>query len=238
MPASLLYLSARPETAAADAEYASFRSALGTGLDRHGLIDAPLPEGVFERYRGIVVGGSPFNVTDPEPSDVQRRVEADLERVAAATIEHRVATMFTCYGIGVVTRMLGGTVTEHPEPPPTATVRATAAAVDDPLFGPAPARYAVFTTHKEGSSEPPPGGVLLATNEACPAQAYRVGTQLYATQFHPELSARAFADRITVYRTAGYFAPEDYERVHASVLAAEAPVPNGFLRRFAETFAG
>ena len=46
----------------------------------------PLPDDVFERYSGFFIGGSPFNVTDPESTktDVQRRLEADLERIAAA----------------------------------------------------------------------------------------------------------------------------------------------------------
>mgnify|MGYP000284732432 CR=1 FL=1 len=55
----------------------------------------------------------------------------------------------------------------------------------------------VLTTHKEGCVAPPPGGVLLATNAACPVQAYRVGERLYATQFHPEKSGDAGAQLLT-----------------------------------------
>ena len=70
---------------AADAEFASFRRAMGlTELDELDLVRTPLDPGVIHDYAGIVVGGSPFNVTDPEATktDVQRRVEADLERLA------------------------------------------------------------------------------------------------------------------------------------------------------------
>ena len=39
-------------------------------------------------------------------------------------------------------------------------------------------------------------------------QAYRVGERLYATQFHPEPTTRAFTERMAVYRDDGYFAAE------------------------------
>ena len=85
MTAPLLYVCVRPQQGAAAAEYESFRTA--TRLDQSGwsqldLVRDPLPRDVFERYSGFLIGGSPFNVTDPESTktDVQRRLEADLER--------------------------------------------------------------------------------------------------------------------------------------------------------------
>lgn len=104
---SLVYLCVRPEQDAAGAEHRSFRRALGvTELDRIDLTTTPLPGRLGDRYDAVVVGGSPFNVVDEERSDVQRRVEADLEAVARESIEGDLAAFFTCYGIGVVTRML------------------------------------------------------------------------------------------------------------------------------------
>ena len=47
--------------------------------------------------------------------------------------------------------------------------------------------------------------MLLASNDGCPVQAYRVGDRLYATQFHPEPTAKAFTERMAVYRDDGYF---------------------------------
>ncbi len=83
--ASLLYVCVRPETGAADAEHASFRRALGVDVvDRLDLLHEPLTPAHLDRYRGVVIGGSPFNVTDAEKTAVQRRVEADLETLARA----------------------------------------------------------------------------------------------------------------------------------------------------------
>src|SRR5690606_5537931 len=109
--ASILYVCVRPEHGAADAEHQSFRRALGVpALDRWNLLDQPLDFAVGDRYDGVVIGGSPFNVTAEERTELQRRVENDLELLAQDAVDGRVAGMFTCYSIGVVTRMLGGTV--------------------------------------------------------------------------------------------------------------------------------
>ena len=232
--ASILYVCVRPEQGAADAEHRSFRHALGvSALDRWDLLERPFDASTTEQYDGIVVGGSPFNVTAEERGEVQRRVENDLEQVAQDAVDGRLAGMFTCYSIGVVTRMLGGTVgTAVPESTRATNIRITAAGADDPLFGPSAPQMSVLTAHKEGSIEPPPGAVLLATNDDCPVQAYRVGDRLYATQFHPEVTPQDFVDRMAYYRTTGYFAPHEYDLTAERVLAASV-TGTELLRRFA-----
>ncbi|MFT4306043.1 MAG: GMP synthase [Microbacterium sp.] len=236
----LLYLCVRPQADAADGEYASFQAA--TGLDearlcRHDLVGEPLPADAIERYAGFVVGGSPFNATDPERSETQRRLEADLETIAAAAAASDTAALFTCYGIGVVTRMLGGSVTRDvPEDTGPATIELTGAGRADPVTGMLPERFDAFTAHKEGAALVPPTAELLATNPACPVQAYRVGDRLYATQFHPEPTGRDFTERMAVYRTAGYFDPAEYDAIAARVLASSVTKPARLLRAFAERF--
>ncbi|MFD8768528.1 glutamine amidotransferase-related protein [Microbacterium oxydans] len=237
--ASLLYVCVRPETGAADAEHASFRRALGVDVvDRLDLLHGALPMERLRGYRGIVVGGSPFNVSDAVKSAEQLRVEADLRTLADAAMAAEVAVFFTCFSIGVVTRMLGGeVVTDTPEPASATVIETTQAGAADPVFGPSGSALTVFTAHKESSAATPPGAVLLATNEACPVQAYRVGTHLYAAQFHPEPTPRDFADRMTFYRTTGYFDPDEFDAVQQQVLAASVTEGAALLRRFAETFA-
>ncbi|GEK85370.1 glutamine amidotransferase-related protein [Microbacterium aerolatum] len=232
--ASILYVCVRPEQGAADAEHQSFRRALGVpSLDRWDLLETPLDASVPEQYDGIVVGGSPFNVVVEERGELQRRVEGDLERLARAALDGPLSAFFTCYGIGVVTRMLGGTVgSAVPESTRATQVRITSAAAEDPIFGPSAPAMSVLTAHKEGSIEPPPGAVLLATNDDCPVQAYRVGNRLYATQFHPEVTPQDFVDRMAYYRTTGYFDPREYDLTAERVLAASV-TGTDLLRRFA-----
>ncbi len=241
--APLLYVCVRPQQGAAAAEYESFRTALrlqAHELEMHDLVREPLGADALERYRGFVVGGSPFNVTDPHSSkhDVQRRLEQDLERIAAAAATPSgPAAMFTCFGIGVVTRMLGGEVSRaFPEDTGPVTIALTEAGQKDPLLGGLATRFSALTAHKEGSGTVPPTATLLATGAACPVQAYRVGDRLYATQFHPEPTGRAFTERMAVYRDDGYFAAEEYDVLAARVLAASVTEPARMLRAFARAF--
>lgn len=237
--ASLLYVCVRPERGAADAEHVSFQRGLAVdALDQFDLLAGPLTDEVLARHDGFVVGGSPFNVTDAVKSPLQQRVESDLERIAARALADEATAMFTCFGIGVVTRMLGGTLTlGHPEATRATEIRTTDAAASDPVFGPSAPALTVFTAHKESAADIPPDAVLLATNHDCPVQAYRVGTRLYATQFHPEPSPRDFADRMTFYRGNGYFDPEAFDAVEAEILAAQGVGGEDLLRRFAQSFA-
>lgn len=240
--APLVYLCTRPQSGAAAAEYESFRAAMHldeSGLQRWNLVQDELPADFATRWRGAVVGGSPFNVTDPESSktEVQRTVESDLGRLASAAADGRIAALFTCYGIGVATRVLGGEVTRaYPEDTGPTTVTLTADAAGDRLFGPLADTFSALTAHKEGTERMPDGAVLLATGEACPVQAYRVGDRLYAMQFHPEPTGRAFTERMAVYRDDGYFAANDYDRIAATVMAASLSEPPRILRAFAEAF--
>ncbi|WP_394194607.1 GMP synthase [Microbacterium foliorum] len=236
---SLLYVCVRPELGAADAEHASFRRALGVDVvDRLDLLTERLDPARLARYSGVVVGGSPFNVSDVEKSAVQLRVEADLEHIARLAIDSQVAAFFTCFSIGVVTRMLGGQVTsDTPESASATVIETTAAGAADPVFGPSSPALTVFTAHKESAAALPEGAVLLATNNTCPVQAYRVGTHLYTAQFHPEPTPRDFADRMTFYRTTGYFDPDEFDAVQGQVLSASVTEGAALLRRFAQTFA-
>ncbi|MGX1792754.1 glutamine amidotransferase-related protein [Microbacterium sp. NPDC055312] len=236
---SVLYVCVRPERSAADAEHRSFRRGLGlAALDRIDLLHASLETVEWQQYEAFVIGGSPFNVTDAEKGEHQKAVEHDLERIARRVLDDAATALFTCYGIGVVTRMLGGSVhTAQPEQAGATTVQLTDAGMADRLFGPSAPSMSVFTAHKESARETPPGAVLLATNDACTVQAYRVGERLYATQFHPEASPQDFADRMAVYRASGYFDPREYESTERAVLAASVEGED-LLRRFAGLVCG
>lgn len=244
--APLLYVCVRPQRGAAAAEYESFRAAAQLDpaqLVQLDLVRDPLPADALELYSGFFVGGSPFNVTDPESTktDVQRRLESDLERIAAGVMEtpsaNSPAALFTCYGIGVLTRMLGGEVSRaFPEDTGPVMIDLTPAGESDPLLGTLASRFTALTAHKEGSARVPEGATLLATNEGCPVQAYRVGDRLYAAQFHPEPTTRAFTERMAVYRDDGYFPANDFDTVAGRVLAASVTEPVRLIRAFAEAF--
>ncbi|WP_353826704.1 glutamine amidotransferase [Agromyces sp. SYSU T0242] len=240
MTRDLLFLSARPEVEAVGPEYESVRRAAGVDAGRleHVRLDV---ESIAEldplAYAGIVVGGSPYNVTTPEhrKHPVQRRVEDDLARLAerALAVDHPV--LFTCYGIGVLTRVIGGEVGGlHGEPAGSVEVALTDAGRDDPVTGVLPERFDALVGHKEATDRLPDGAVRLAGSEGCPVQVYRVGSAVYATQFHPELDAPDFLARAAVYRHHGYFPPQELEALGRRVRPVAVTEPQRMLRRFVE----
>ncbi len=208
-------LATRDHDKAARDEYESVRLHAGLAPDElvHLRVEAgPLPRLHLEDYSGVLLGGSPFNISDAVKSDLQLRIESDIRNV----VDHIVAADFPflgmCYGIGTVTVHLGGTVDRtYGEGLGAIEVRLTEAAAGDPILNGIPQSFYAFVGHKEACNGAPPGIELLATGVDCPVQMYRVGMNVYVTQFHPELDADDLAARMRIYQHAGYFAPSELD---------------------------
>jgi GMP synthase (glutamine-hydrolysing) len=239
-----LLLATRPEDEAADDEYAGFLEV--TGLDRAELRririeKAPMPPIAFDDISGIIIGGSPFNAGDAESakSVVQRRVEADMHRLLRDVVARDFPLLGACYGIGLLSSGLPGGVVDRtfPEEAGPTRISLTADGAADPLFGQLTSEFDAFVGHKEACSRLPDGAVLLASSEACPVQAFRVGANVYATQFHPELSLSSILTRIRIYKHAGYFDPDDWDAVVARITGSNVTEPQRLTRAFVERFA-
>jgi GMP synthase (glutamine-hydrolysing) len=105
------------------------------------------------------------------------------------------------------------------------------------VFAGVPEAFAAYGGHKESLLELPPGAVRLATSAACPTQAFRVGRNAYATQFHPELDLAGVCTRIEVYQHAGYFDPSEAETLKERSRAVPVEHPMTVLSRFVELHA-
>jgi GMP synthase (glutamine-hydrolysing) len=238
MPEPFLLLQLRPEADARAGELASMRRASGLG-DRLVARSADLevlPADLADRSAGVVVGGSPYSVSDPEETkgEPQRLAERQLTVLAERALDRGLPVFFTCYGIGVLTQVLGGTVDRtHPEPVSAAETRLTDAGRADPLTSVLPDRFSALTGHKESAPDAPPGAVLLATNDASPVQLYRAGT-VVASQFHPEPTTDDFGRRATIYQRHGYFPEGELATVLAGLEQARVTEPQRLLRRFVE----
>ena len=99
------------------------------------------------------------------------------------------------------------------------------------------ATFGAYLGHKEAITELPAHAVALASSPSCPVQAFRVGTRVYATQFHPELDLDGLKTRVEVYRYAGYFAPTRRTSCIAAARASGVSETPNFLGRFVALFA-
>ena len=233
-----LLLSIRAEEAAALDEHDGFRRATGLGdgdLHRVQLTETELGRLDLDEWSGILLGGGAFNASDPEPakSAVQRRIEAELEALLDVVVDRDFPFLGACYGIGVLGTHEGGLVDRtHPEPVGPLSVSLTDAGMADPLFAGVPRDFAAYGGHKEALADLPAHAVLLAESAASPVQAFRVGRNVYATQFHPELDLAGICTRIDVYRHAGYFEPDQAEVLQARAAEVEVVHPVALLRNF------
>ncbi|CAA0119592.1 GMP synthase [glutamine-hydrolyzing] [Mycolicibacterium vanbaalenii] len=240
--APFLLLSIRGEDEAADDEYRAMKRFAGVderGMHRIRLTHRPLGEVDLSRWSGIILGGGPFNVSD-EPgakSPTQKRVEAELAELLTALIDRDFPFLGCCYGVGTVGTAIGAVVDRsHSEPVGPVTVEITAEGRDDPLFAGLPDVFDAFGGHKEAASSLPAHAARLATSAACPVQAFRVGRNVYATQFHPELDVDGICTRIDVYKNHGYFAPETADSLKDAARQRVVEHPMAILRGFAQRY--
>jgi GMP synthase (glutamine-hydrolysing) len=239
-----LLLTTRVEDEAASNEYELFVSLSGllpSQLAHHRLDISPLPPDFdLARYSGVFLAGSPFTSTDPPESKsaVQVRVERELDELLGRIATEDVPFFGACYGIGTLGRHAGAVVDRtYGEPSSATAIRLTDDGAVDPVFGVLPPRFDAFVGHKEAIAVLPEGAVLLATSDACPVQAFRIGDNLYATQFHPELTVEAMVARVLTYSAHGYFDPADTAAIAAGVTLADVTASHRVLRSFAERYA-
>ena len=235
-----LILQLRPETEAADDEFAAFLRKGGLKpeevrrirLDRE---EIP-PDLRLDDYAAVIVGGGPGCVSDPpeEKNPTEARIEAAVLGLMPEITGRDLPFLGCCYGIGVLAHHLGARVAKGrwSEPVGTANCTLTEAGRADPLLKGLPARFAAFVGHKEAVQEPVPGCAHLLASETCRFQMIRFGQNVYATQFHPEADAKGFETRINIYRHRGYFPPEEAENLIEMCHRADVRVPERILRNF------
>ncbi len=236
-----LLLSTRGEDAAAHAEHLSFARVAGLAPAKlHQLrLDRERPTHVdLDRYSGIMVGGGPFNASDEEKSAVQKEIEAWFADHLAEVLERDMPFFGACYGVGLLGTAGRGRVSRrHGEQAAVVDVCLTDAGAADPVLAGLPRTFPTIVGHKEAIEVLPEEATLLATGEFCPVQMFRMGRNAYATQFHPELDADTFLQRLRIYAGQGYYAPGGELRAVGDARRRPVAVSGRMLRNFARIHA-
>jgi GMP synthase (glutamine-hydrolysing) len=235
-----LLLATRAEDEPADEEYAAFLRYGGleeSQLERRRLEQEPMGDVDLDAYSGLILGGSPFTMSDDEKSDVQIRVEEELQALTREALARDFPFLGACFGIGIIGSVVGGTVdSRYSEPVSAPVIELTDTGRVDPLFEVMPATFKAFVGHKEAVHSLPGDAVVLASSAGCPVQAFRVGRNVYATQFHPELDVPGIHIRIDAYKDHGYFPPEEADDLKAMAEGSGVELPGLLVRRFVELF--
>lgn len=241
-----LILQLRPEPEASDNEYEAF-------LEKGGLQASETRRVRLEReeipadldlgaYAGVIVGGGPGCVSDPDETKpaIEKHIEDEILALMPQITAHDIPFMGCCYGIGILAHHLGGRVSKecYGEDVGAVPCELTPDGRADPVLAGLPTRFNALVGHKEAVQTLPPGCVHLLRSDPCPFQMIRHGRNVYATQFHPEADGESFATRIRIYRDRGYFPPETADALAETVLAEDIRVPERILSRFVERYGG
>ena len=238
-----LILQARPEDAAADAEFSAIlaKSGLSEAQVERVRLEKEEPKLGMSEYAGTILGGGPGCVSDPPASKdpleakIEKRI---LERMPEVTRQD-LPFMGCCLGIGVLGHHLGPYVAKdrYSEPVGVAHCEVTEAGTNDAILADVSAEFDAFVGHKEALQSLPEGCVQLVASSTCEFQMIRFGRNVYATQFHPEADSAEFELRIRMYKDRGYFPPEDADRLIEQCRAAKVDQPEKILKNFVRKFA-
>ncbi|MCI5108168.1 MAG: glutamine amidotransferase [Pseudomonadales bacterium] len=242
MSKPFLIIQLRPEDAAADNELLKIRQYGGLAEQEIKRLRAEregLPPINLDNYAAIIVGGSPFDVSKPKAEKTAQQIE--LEESFGELFAELKARDFPflgcCSGNGLLGSWLGASISgKYAEPVGAIELELTEEGAQDPLLADFPPRFRALAGHKEACDQLPPDSVLLATNSQCPVQMFRVRTNIYATQFHPEGDPEGFILRINIYKNHGYFPPESAEKLIEAVENEATPQAHLILRRFVERY--
>ncbi len=164
-----------------------FLVARGYHLDRCcPSLGDPLPSDL-SGYAAAVVFGGPQSANDCHLPEIR----AELDWLERHALPGQLPLLGICLGAQEIARVLGAKVGPHPEGlveigyfPVSPTERADGFLNETTSF---------YQWHAE-TFEVPEGAVHLARNEAFPGQAFRYGRDVYAIEFHPEIT-REMIDR-------------------------------------------
>lgn len=239
-----LILQLRPEPEASDNEFEAF-------LEKGGLRPEETRRIRLEReeipadldladYAGIIVGGGPGCVSDPDEKKpaIEKHIEEQILALMPQITERDIPFMGCCYGIGILAHHLGASVSKErfSEPPGAVPCRITADGSSDPILAGLPEQFDALVGHKEAVQELPPGCVHLLASGPCPFQMIRHGRNVYATQFHPEADGAVFAVRIEIYKHRGYFPPDEAEALTREIMSTRTDIAPRILGNFVELY--
>lgn len=239
----VLILQLRPEDITSNSEYACFLKygqLQPADTCRLRIENTGIPsELCIEDYSAIIVGGSPYDISTPEAQKpaIQKKIEADFNRLLDKIVSRDYPFLGACSGNGLLGNYLGTSIsTKYGETVTCVKLDITEAGKKDPLLSGFPDQVDVLLGHKEACDCTPEGATLLMTGNDCPVQMFRIGENVYATQFHPEGDADEFVLRIDTYSNHGYFKPHEADSLKKAVCSNPTPYAQEILRRFVRKY--
>ncbi|MDD2270645.1 MAG: type 1 glutamine amidotransferase [Desulfuromonadaceae bacterium] len=164
-----------------------------------------LPEA--DQISALIVLGGAMGAND----DARFPFLSDVKELIRQVVAQQIPYLGICLGGQLLAAALGAEVISNRwEEQGTLDVVLTEAGKTDPFFNGIAETFNTFQWHHD-SFDLPAGCVLLASSDACPHQAFRVGESAWGLQFHPEVTEKIIRawcawDRATAERTGEFVA--------------------------------
>ena len=127
--------------------------------------------------------------------DVEFPWLTDARSLMKDVIANDVPFFGICLGGQLLATAVDGVVEPTPVPEiGIASFRISHEAGSDPVFGKLAGQEVMAAEwHKDYITDLPDDAVVIAGNDVCPVQAFRIGQKVYGVQFHPEIDAEIFS---------------------------------------------
>lgn len=154
----------------------------------HPYRNEPLPK--LQDISALIVLGGAMGAND----DQRYPFLTDLKALIRAVVAARVPYLGICLGGQLLAAALGATVISNRwEEQGTLPVTLTESGQTDRLFSGITPTFSTFQWHHD-SFDLPVHAELLALSSVCPHQAFRVGSNAWGVQFHPEVTTDIIGD--------------------------------------------
>jgi len=157
----------------------------------HAYRGETVPAALPAQYSGAIAMGGYMGANDD--------IEFPWLIPARSLMKDLVANDIPFFGICLGGQLLATAVDGKVGPTPSPEIgvvsfRVTADAAQDAVFGKLAGKEVIAAEwHKDYITDLPDEAVVLAGNDACPVQAFRIGQNVYGVQFHPEIDSEIFS---------------------------------------------
>jgi len=157
----------------------------------HAYLGETVPSSLPAQYSGAITMGGYMGAND----DVEFPWLTDARSMMKDLVANDIPFFGICLGGQLLATAVDGKVGPTPVPEiGVASFRVTSDAAQDAVFGYLAGKEVIAAEwHKDYITDLPDEAVVLAGNDVCPVQAFRIGENVYGVQFHPEIDSEIFS---------------------------------------------
>jgi GMP synthase (glutamine-hydrolysing) len=154
----------------------------------------------LSNYSGVIMGGS-GQVDISCWSEYHKNQILNVEDIVRKAVEVDMPMLNICFGHQLLAYILGGRVEADEKQAETGTyeISLNTNGRKSPLFEDLPDEFYAVLGHRDTVTKLPPGALLLADSKRCKAQSYKLKSNIYCVQFHPELDKKGMRKRLELF---------------------------------------